>query len=298
LSWLQVELRIPSGDLDAFEAALQGLGALAVSLSDPGGDPILEPGPGSAPLWPEVIVTALLPAALDAEAVRRRLSPLPGAASAGIRFTTVAERDWMREFREQLEPLRFGEKLWICPAGTPCPAPGGVAVTLEPGLAFGSGSHPTTALCLGWLAGMPLAGLSVLDWGCGSGILGIAALALGARTVTAIDVDPQALQAAADNARRNRVGDRLRVMDPGRVPADARHDVVVANILADTLIALAPALRRHCQAGARIALSGILSGQSARVREACRPWLDLRLAGEISGWALLAGTPAPAGVPA
>ncbi len=295
MTWLQVELTVPAQIVAAVEAALGDLGALSISLSDPGADPILEPGPGATPLWPEVIVTALLPAGAAEETVRERLRPLLPASAPAVRFAPVAERDWVREFRERLEPMQFGNRLWICPTGTPCPDPGGVAITLEPGLAFGSGTHPTTALCLDWLARLDLDGLTVLDWGCGSGVLGIAALALGARFVTAVDLDPQALQATADNAGRNGVTDCLHVALPEQVPVRQRHDVVLANILADTLIGLAPTLRAHCEAGARVALSGILSAQATRVREACKPWLDLHLAGEVSGWSLLAGTPAGAG---
>jgi ribosomal protein L11 methyltransferase len=290
VSWLQVEISVPAADVERVDTALQGLGALSVSLTDPGGAPILEPAPGSTPLWPEVIVGALLPAGVAEPAVRARLrAALPGH-SLGIRFSRLEERDWVREFRENLAPLRFGARLWICPAGTACPDPAGVAVVLEPGLAFGSGSHPTTAMCLQWLAELPLRGASVLDWGCGSGILAIAALALGARSVTALDIDPQALQATRDNARQNGVEQALQVRHPDELPADARYDVVVANILAGSLIELAPRLARHCGGGARVALSGILDAQARVVRESCAPWLDLRLAADAGGWVLLAGT--------
>lgn len=271
-------------------ATLEELGALSVSLGDPGGDPILEPDPGATPLWPEVVVTALLPPDAGEDAVRNRLARLPGQRLPGIGFTFIEERDWVREFRDNLAPLRFGERLWICPAGMPCPDPAGVAVTLEPGLAFGSGSHPTTALCLQWLAGMTLRGLTVLDWGCGSGVLAIAALALGAQAVTALDIDPQALQATADNARRNGHAGGLRIADPAGLQPGERHDVLVANILAGSVIALAPTFHQHCKAGARVALSGILAGQAEQVRDACAPWLELHLAAELNGWVLLAGT--------
>lgn len=209
-----------------------------------------------------------------------------------LRFEVVEERDWVREFRENLTPLRFGSRLWLCPPGMACPDPAGVALTLEPGLAFGSGSHPTTALCLAWLEGLPLTGRAVLDWGCGSGVLALATLALGAGSATALDIDPQALEATADNAARNRLTARLRIAPPAELGADERFDIVVANILAGSLIDLAPTLATHCTAGARVALSGILATQAAMVREACAPWLTLSLAGEADGWVLLTGTPA------
>ena len=277
--------------MPAADAALQAAGALSISLSDPGGEPVLEPAPGAAPLWAEVIVTALFPNEASSAAITRHLAAALGPGLPALHFTTVEERDWVREFRENLQPLRFGERLWICPADLPCPDPGGIAIELEPGLAFGSGSHPTTALCLSWLAGLDLRGRSVLDWGCGSGVLAIAALALGARAATALDIDPQALQATLENAQRNGRQQGLRVMDPRDIGDDERHDVVVANILADSIISLAPRLRQHCQAGACVALSGILDTQAARVCEACAPWLELHLAAASSGWVLLAGTP-------
>jgi ribosomal protein L11 methyltransferase len=289
--WLQVEFAVASSAVDAVAEALQDLGALAVSLGDPGGEPVLEPGPGATPLWENVIVTALLPAGRAEAAVRSRLGAVLGEPAPRLAFVAVEERDWVREFRENLRPLRFGPRLWICPVGQACPDAQGVSVTLEPGLAFGSGSHPTTAMCLEWLAGTDLSGRSVLDWGCGSGILAIAALALGARSVTALDIDPQALQATRDNARRNGRTEGLRLADPAGMPPGERHDVIVANILADSLVALAPVLRRHCAGGASVALSGILATQAGRVRDACAPWLDLGLAAELQGWVLLAGTP-------
>jgi ribosomal protein L11 methyltransferase len=281
---------VPAAAVAAATEALEQLGALSVSLGDPGGEPILEPGPGATPLWPEVVVTALLPLETGEGAVRARLAGLSQAAASSVAFAYLEDRDWVREFRETLAPLRFGDRLWICPADASCPDPDGIAITLEPGLAFGSGTHPTTALCLRWLASLDLRTLTVLDWGCGSGVLALAALALGARTATAVDIDPQALQATADNARRNSRERGLRVADPAQVGRDERHDVIVANILADSLIGLSPTLRLHSAAGARVALSGILAAQAGRVCDACAPWLDLRPAAGLDGWVLLTGT--------
>lgn len=292
MSWLQVEFTIPRQVADQADALLAGLGALSVSLADPGAEAILEPSPGATPLWPEVAVTALLPQHTSQSAVLARLVTLPGIAAGDIRFSELADRDWVREFREQLEPRCYAGRLWICPVAAHPPATAAAVVTLEPGLAFGSGSHPTTAMCLDWLAGLDLAGCRVLDWGCGSGVLAIAALALGAHSATAVDIDPQALQATIDNARSNGVAERLRVVHPDHCAPAERYDVVVANILANTLIGLAPILAGHCRSGARVALSGILSEQTARVIAECRPALELHPAEETSGWALLAGTPA------
>lgn len=271
---------------------LEAAGALAISLADPGGEPVLEPTPGAAPLWSEVVVTALFPAGTEPAALDAALRAALTVDLPELSFEVVEERDWVREFRENLAPLRFGSRLWLCPPGMACPDPSGVALTLEPGLAFGSGSHPTTALCLAWLESLPLAGGAVLDWGCGSGVLVLAALALGAGSGTGLDIDPQALEATAANAARNQLTARLRVARPEELAAGERFDIVVANILAGSLIGLAPTLAAHCAAGARVALSGILATQAATVRDACAPWLALSLAGETDGWVLLAGTPA------
>jgi ribosomal protein L11 methyltransferase len=294
-SWLQVELTVAAEEVAAVEAVLQALGALSVSLTDPGGEPILEPDLGTTPLWSRVIVSALLPEHCVATTVRERLAAALGTGVPALDLRRIADRDWVREFRENLRPLRFGAGLWVCPPGSPCPDPAAARVELEPGLAFGSGSHPTTALCLEWLAGLDLAGRAILDWGCGSGVLAVAALKLGAATATALDIDPQALEATRANALRNGCAGALTVELPAALPAQARFDVVVANILADSLVALAPVLQRHCAAGARVALSGILAAQAIRVRDACAPWLALGQTAESNGWVLLTGTAAGSG---
>lgn len=268
------------------------MGAVSVTFSDPGDEPILEPATGETPLWSRVVISALLPAdtpwSRPGELLAALFAPSPAPP---ISLCELVQRDWLREWRDTLQPIRVNQRLWVCPPGTPCPDPGAVAVTLEPGLAFGTGTHATTAMCLKWLAELDLAGRTVLDWGCGSGILAIAALLLGAHAAVALDTDPQALRATEENAARNGCADRLLVLDPAALDPQSRFDVVVANILADALVQLAPDLRRHCRAGARVALSGILATQAQRVRRCCASELDLQLHCERDGWVLLAGTP-------
>ena len=290
LPLLQIELQATAAALPRIEAALEATGALAVSLADPGGEPVLEPAPGETPLWTHVIVSALFTADTDADALCARLAKAMALPREAIQSALLPPRDWIREFRETLKPMRYGTRLWICPDETPCPDPAGIALRLEPGLAFGSGSHATTALCLDWLTTLPLNGRRVLDWGCGSGVLSIAALALGARQVTALDIDQQALLATSENARRNSLDGALRVLHPEHMEAAGPYDVLVANILANSLISLAPTFREHCLAGAAVAMSGILVSQAAQVRAACARQFDLEITAERDGWSLLAGT--------
>jgi ribosomal protein L11 methyltransferase len=288
MDWLQVQIDLDGIDPQAVETALTGLGALAIEYRDAGNEPILEPPPGTTPMWRELRLGALLPADTAPETVQlvvaAAVAPAPLPA---MRFKALAERDWVRDFSAGLRPVCFADVLWLVPPDQPAP-PGAAVVTLEPGLAFGSGSHPTTALCLEWLARLRCPG-RVLDYGCGSGVLGLAALALGAQACLAVDVDPQARVACAANARRNGMGDRLRVVAPGALPDGIRFDAVVANILSDTLIVLAPALCARLATGASIALSGILGGQVADVRSAYRRRIDFAPVQRRGDWALLSG---------
>ena len=248
---------------------------------------ILEPEPGATPLWAAVRVTALLPEHTPREQVT---AAFPDTC---VHFETVTDRDWDAEWRRNLKPLRFGQRLWVCPAGHAHPDPAGSVVVLEPGLAFGTGTHPTTAMCLKWLDGQSLAGRSILDYGCGSGILAVAALALGCSTALAVDIDPQAVLSTGNNATRNGCATRLTVGLPADVlPASSQltFDVLVANILSGPLVRLAPELRRHARPATRVALSGILGAQAPEVIAAFRPWVSLSIAEEQGEWVLLAGT--------
>jgi ribosomal protein L11 methyltransferase len=264
------------------EGALAQVGALSVTLLDAADEPILEPGAGEMPLWRELLVTALFDGSADRRGLQAVLQDLVYTLDDGrFSFREVADADWTRAWMDQYRPMRFGERLWICPSGMELPAdaratgaPEPVVVQLDPGLAFGSGTHPTTALCLEWLDGLAargvLAGATVLDYGCGSGILAIAALKLGAARAIGVDNDPQALVASRDNARRNGIDDAaFEVLDPeafaGRPEAREGFDVVAANILAGALASLEPALAQATKPGGRIALSGILADQAADV---------------------------------
>jgi ribosomal protein L11 methyltransferase len=285
MAHLSVTLAIGSRDPEPFESLLFELGAASVTLCDAGDDPVLEPAPGATPLWPTVEMRALFAREADPERLSAAIR-LFAPEIAPPEFSIVADRAWEREWLRDFKPMRFGARLWVCPGGqVPPEAADAVRIELDPGLAFGTGTHATTALCLTWLEGNSLDGRVVVDYGCGSGILGIAALRLGARHVHAIDIDPQARIATHSNAARNGVSDRL----TPDLPAPGTADVVVANILAGPLIELAATLKDLMQPRSEIALSGILLDQVEAVTAAYRPWFDIGHTGSRDGWALLSG---------
>jgi ribosomal protein L11 methyltransferase len=282
--FLQLTLSIGSADPAPFEDALLAAGAASITLEDAGDDPVFEPPPGATPLWPRVRIKALFAAATHPDSLR---ALFPGAT-----LEQIADRVWEREWLKDFRPMRFGRRLWICPGGqrptldesadAPC------LIELDPGLAFGTGTHPTTALCLEWLDNAPLRGKLVVDYGCGSGVLAIAALKLGATAALAIDIDPQALLATRDNAARNQVAERLTVAVPDQAPRGPA-EILLANILAEPLTELAPAFAERVQAGGSIVLSGLLRNQAAPVASCYAAWFDMRPATVRDDWALLHG---------
>lgn len=268
MAWIEVSLNLRAAQQRRVEAALQDLGALSITLSDaqrdtPDERAIFEPGVDETPLWSQITCTALFDADTDRAGLRQVLAELvPDLDPGQIDFRDVAEQDWTRAWMDRYEPMRFGSRLWIFPWNLdPPPDPDLVVVRLDPGLAFGSGTHPTTALCLRWLDGAALAGKTIIDYGCGSGVLAIAALKLGAARAIGIDNDPQALTASRDNAQRNRVGDRLALYPPDEFEARPA-DMLVANILAGPLEELAPRFAACLRPGGDLVLSGVLESQS------------------------------------
>ncbi len=263
----QLEFALAAEDLEEVETLLWSLAALSVSaVPDADAPDIFEPDPGATPLWQTLRVQALFASAAEAGSASAALTAaLP--LSPVIDCRCIADEDWLDAWRQHVKPVCLGGRLWICPTGERTPAMGEHVVLLDAGLAFGTGAHATTALCLEWLAGQSLQDARVVDFGCGSGILGIAALVLGAQRVHAVDHDPQAHRATAENAMNNGVGDRLRLVDGRELPA-GEADVLVANILAGTLIELAPLLTRTVAEGGVLALSGVLAHQSEAVMAA------------------------------
>jgi ribosomal protein L11 methyltransferase len=289
MPFLQLVLDLRAAEVGRFESACLLAGAISVSLSDAEDSPILEPRPGETPLWAKVRLTALFEANHDPHEVAALVGSAIGGELPTHRFEALADRAWEREWLKDFRPLRFGRRLWVCPHGVPPPrsAEDPVIVWLDPGLAFGTGTHPTTALCLEWLDAAPLREREVIDYGCGSGILGIAALKLGARSVLSVDVDPQALTSAADNAQRNQVFDRMRVGTPEQARESA--DVLLANILSGPLIELAPRFASLVRPGGALVLSGILESQTAAVTLACAPWFDMGTFATRDSWVCLNG---------
>lgn len=296
MPFLELSLRVRAEDEHRAENALMDLGALSVTLLDadaatPNERAVLEPGVGETPLWPEITLVALFEGDTVPELVLHALESFDDAIDLSqADFRTVADQDWERAWMDQYVPLQFGRRTWIVPwnMDPPPEARDGVIVRLDPGLAFGSGTHPTTALCLRWLDSLVLRGKTVLDFGCGSGILALAALKLGASAAVGVDNDPQALAATADNAERNGVGDQLQVFLPENEPA-ATYPVVVANILAVALDALAETLASRVAPGGVIALSGILHGQEGALMEKYSTWFDQLEAVQDGDWMRITG---------
>ena len=287
-NWLQLEAALGRRDPADVETLLEELGAVAVTLRDAGDHPLLEPAPGKTPLWPEVTLTALFEGDTDPAALRAALAGQ--FDDAQLTFHSLEEQDWQAGFEQTLQPRCFGRRLWVVPSASDAVPSDATRLILQPGLAFGSGEHPTTGMCLNWLDSLDLAQARVLDYGCGSGILGLAAAALGAQTVTLTDIDPQAIQASRDNAEANGLTDRVHVTFADKTLQSTQHDVLVANILSGTLIELGPQLNGLMRPGACMAITGILADQAKDVIAAWSGWADMVASERIRDWVLLTGT--------
>lgn len=297
-TWLRLAFVCNADAAEALAEQLSACGALAVSLDDAEDQPLYEPATGTTPLWSQTRVSGLFRGDEDPARVLTVLEGLtePGALRAP-RVEVLEDRDWVRAYRDAFEPTCFGDRLWVVPSWSQpiTLAEGQVRVTLDPGIAFGTGHHPSTAMCLTWLAGESLQGRAVVDYGCGSGILAVAAARLGARHVWAVDHDAQALAATRRNADANDVADRVEVCAPGALPS-LTADLLVSNILANTLMGLAETLCGLLGPAARLALAGILQEQSSRVVARYAPWCSLRIGARDDGWVLLDGTLGDQGV--
>ncbi len=288
MNWQLLELSLSADDLPRVETLLRLAGAQAISLNDAAGAEILEPAPGTTPLWPEVRVRALFPEGSSADASRRALESA-FQSSSPIRVRQLDDDEWKGTWAQRPTTQLIGEGLVLLAAQEKWTDPSRVAVKLNLGLAFGTGDHPTTALCLEWLDANLEPGTRLLDYGCGSGILAIAALRLGAATASAVDIDPQALLATRENADLNNVASQLWIGLPDDLP-ETEADVLVANILAGPLQDLAARFRELVSPGGRIVLSGILAGQSRAVREAYAGHFGPFDEQQCDGWVRLSAT--------
>ena len=293
MPWLQIRFTVTRDQALLLEAALENAGALAVTLDDAGDDPLLEPAPDTLPLWSGVRLTALFEDdARSGDQVRALAETLGAQSLIPPLIERLEDRPWERVWLDDFRPTRFGRRLWVCPQGQRAPDPHGIIVDLDPGLAFGTGHHPTTALCLEWLDGAELEGRTLLDYGCGSGILAIAALKLGAAHAIALDHDPQAIEATRVNAVANGVAERLspcRPEDLGTLADRLPADLVVANILAGPLVELAPTLLRNLRPGGDLVLTGVLADQVPAVSAAYTPAVEWGPVRTREDWALIAG---------
>ena len=289
MSWLQLRLAITPDQAEPMEDLLLGLGAVSVTFMDAEDQPIFEPDLGTTPLWQNTHLLALFEATAERQVLLEQLQQLWQQPLPEYQFEDIADQDWERSWMDNFKPMRFGKRLWIVPSWHAAPEPDAVNLLLDPGLAFGTGTHPTTALCLEWLDGQQLQGLQAIDFGCGSGILAIGALLLGAERVVGTDIDPQALEASRDNAQRNQLADeRLPLYLPEDMPNEPA-DVLVANILAGPLVNLAPQLTALVKPGGRIALSGILAEQTDEILAAYDKAFVLDPIAELDGWIRVSG---------
>jgi ribosomal protein L11 methyltransferase len=266
MAWQQLKIKVKAEYAESVGDMLTANNALAVTFVDAKDTPIYEPKPGEVLLWPDTKVVGLFDASDDLSLVIKRLEK---AKSLGKGFVHVVDqledKDWEREWMVNFHPMQFGKRLWICPSWLDAPDPSAVNILLDPGLAFGTGTHPTTSLCLKWLDQADVKDKTVVDFGCGSGILAIAALKLDAAKVIGIDIDPQALQATMDNASRNGVESRLSVFLPADQP-ELKADIVMANILAAPLKELSAVISNYCAHNGQLIMSGILLDQAEDVK--------------------------------
>ncbi len=297
MSWLSLNIQAKDNTADALSDALMDLGALSTSIEDanaetPDEQPIFgEPGDPPPGIWQQNIVSALFDSDVDVASVMAQLSAVTGLVDLAYTTETIAEQDWVRATQSQFEPIKIRDDLWIVPTWHTAPQADAINIVLDPGLAFGTGSHPTTHLCLNWLAEQVSAQDTVLDYGCGSGILAIAAKKLGAKSVVGVDIDAQAIQSSHHNAEQNQVSAEFYL--PNAVAAQAilkaQYDIVVANILSSALSVLAPALASATRAQGKIALSGILREQTEQVSQIYAEWFDMLPPVYMDSWVLLTG---------
>lgn len=293
MSWIQIRLHATPNEVEALENALLAVGALSVTLQDDADQPILEPELGTTPIWDQTQVIGLFDANQNSEELLANLAECfvleGGSALPRHKLEIVEDKDWVRAWMDDYHPMAFGERLWVCPSWREPPEANAVNLMLDPGLAFGTGTHPTTALCLRYLDKEVQGNELVVDYGCGSGILGIAALLLGSRHMIGVDIDPQALTATSNNAERNGISsDRFEIYLPDATPV-VQADLTVANILAGPLMDLAPHIASLTRSGGKLALSGLLAEQAEEISACYSQWFAMNPPEQLGDWVILTG---------
>lgn len=289
MAWHQFSVQVEQPRIEVVEDLFLALGAVSITLRDAADQPLLEPKPGEMPTWDQSIVVALF----DIDADRLLIeaagsSELQSKEHTSLHYERIADKDWVRAWMDDFKPMRFGDKLWVVPSHLEPVDPKAVNMVLDPGLAFGTGTHPTTALCLRWLDAQAVDNKNLLDFGCGSGILAIAGLLLGASKAYVTDIDPQAIEATHSNGVQNRVADNIIALETGERP-NQTIDILLANILAGPLLELAPLFAELCSAGSQLALSGILREQASDVVDCYSQWFDIEKPSLEEDWALVTG---------
>jgi ribosomal protein L11 methyltransferase len=287
MPWIQLTLQTDKSSNEKAEQALLDAGALSVTFKDAEDNPVLEPAPGETPLWETVILTGLYEADINTETLKQSIHTQLGSEFT-LHIDQLEDKDWVRAWMDDYKPMLFGKRLWVCPKYLQPPEADAVNLMLDPGLAFGTGTHPTTSLCLQWLDSADIENKNILDFGCGSGVLAIATLLLGAKHCDCADIDPQALEATKDNAQANNVLDKADVMLPEKL-AQQEYDIVLANILAGPLVELSPLLAGHCKSGGHIVLSGILENQAQSILDTYSKWFDLDAPSIQEEWIRITG---------
>lgn len=289
MPWIQLKINSQAEHAEQIGEMLSANGAQAVTFVDAKDTPMYEPKPGEVMLWPDTQIVGLYDAQYDMSRVINQLSKSKLLGKGfNHKLDQLEDKDWEREWMINFHPMQFGERLWICPSWRDVPDPTAVNVMLDPGLAFGTGTHQTTSLCLRWLDRLELSEATVVDFGCGSGILGIAALKLGAKRVVGIDIDPQALLASQDNANRNDVGEQIELYLPEHQP-ELQADVVLANILAAPLRELKTVITNYCKVGGKLVLSGILDNQAQEISDLYSQYFDMEPIMIDGEWARVSG---------
>ncbi|MFQ1022145.1 50S ribosomal protein L11 methyltransferase [Avibacterium paragallinarum] len=290
MAWVQIRINSTNQQAESLSDYLEEIGSVSVTFMDSQDTPIFEPLPGETRLWGNTDVIALFDAETEMQQIVHQLKSAGYLSEdTAYKIEQIEDKDWEREWMDNFHPMQFGKRLWICPSWREVPDENAVNVMLDPGLAFGTGTHPTTALCLEWLDGLDLQDKTVIDFGCGSGILAIAALKLGAKSAVGIDIDPQAILASRNNAEQNGVADRLQLFLAKDTPTDLQADVVVANILAGPLKELSPTISQLVKPQGQLGLSGILETQAQSVCEAYEAVFSLDPVAVREEWCRITG---------